>query len=168
MFVCLIGLARLISLVDRANTEDIFVGTFKDRPLTLHVADAGPFLGTMDLEVRHPFWVSARPQNMPPRAPTDPAAVAEAWTTDTYTNLRTLDGVLVEGATLHQEWIAVSLEEGARLQREGFATIGSSGGFVFGLIRQTASPETTAAFGLKTIDNGEFIRDEDTVQGICG
>ena len=166
---CLVGLMSLThSAFTQEGGDDFFIGNFQDWPLTMQVDNIGPFRGMSDLEVQHPFWVSARPANAPPRDPTDPANIAEAWLTETFTNLRTLDGTAVPGATLHLEYNAVSREQAGTLASEGISLVISSGSFIFALIRQTASPEATEAFGLMTIDNGEFIHAVDTVQGICG
>ena len=168
IIVIFCALSALVLAQNVSAQEPVFTGTFEGWALTIDVPDVGPILGTTDLEVRHPFWVSARPAEAAPRDPTDPAKIAEAWTTDTFTNMRDLNGEAVIGATLHQEWVGVSIEEANSLFATGYAVIGSSGGFMFALIKQTASPEATAAFGLRTIDNGEFIRAEDTAQGVCG
>lgn len=148
--------------------EAVLTSNFTGWALTIDVPNTGEIMGTTDLEVSHPDWVSNRPNHGGASDPTDPANIAAAWTTDTFTNMRGHDGVVVPGATLHQEWIAVSQADAAQLFADGSAMIVSSGSFVFGLIRQTASPEATAAFGLATIDNGSFVPAADTLQGICG
>lgn len=168
-FIGIFCVFSLFMLAQKTLTQGgFFIQTFNDFALTIDVPDAGPIIGETDVEVRHPFWVSARPTNAPPLDPADPSNIAAAWLTETFTNMRDLNGQVVVGATLDQEWVAVSIQEAINLFEDGYAVIGSSGGFMFALIKQTASSEATAAFGFKTIDNGEYIRAVDTVQGICG
>ena len=50
----------------------------------------------------------------------------------------------------------------------GASYVVSSAGFRFLLIRQTVSPEATAAFGYETIDDGSFISATAGPQPICG
>ncbi len=134
--------------------------------------DSGLILGYADnLAVEHPMFVTGRNPASPPGDPNDPDLIAEAYVKNTWTGITDNDGNPIAGATVSQYWIGVSPEESVALGAAGYTLTGSSGGFMFKLVSQTASPEAEAAFGAITIDNtatGEPILAVGAATGWCG
>ena len=51
--------------------ESFFTGNFSNWSLTIDTPNTGAILGSTDLEVSHPFWVSNRPNHGGAKDPTD-------------------------------------------------------------------------------------------------
>ena len=116
VFVGLPALACFGILLFAMNTftqaeESFFIGNFTDRALTIDVPNIGSILGETDIEVRHPFWVSRRPADAEQADPTDLAAIADAWLTESYTNMRTSDGTLIEGEGISPDIVSENPED---------------------------------------------------------
>ena len=135
ILACLAGLLAVSGTAFTQEEPEHFIGNFEEWVVTFAVPNVGPIVGTCDLEVQHPFWVSTRPAAYVLRDPNDDTNIADAWVTEAYSNMHDLSGALVANASLVQEWVAVPPNDGIALERDGYAVIGSSGGFLFALIR---------------------------------
>jgi len=150
---------------------DTMIVDLKDGPIAV-VTESGYALGYYEtLHVEHPFYASARISFAESGDPNDPELVESAFLRNTWTGLTDNDGNAVPGATIEQLWVGVTQDEGQDLLANGYAVTGSSGGFLFKLIKQVASEEAQDAFGAITIDNTDTedpIAAVNTAEGYCG
>jgi len=141
------------------------------------ITSTGNIIGGYDeFYVEHPFNVSYRSTTAPPADAEDPANIAAAYVNNHWKIMRDNDGNLIQGASVLQEWVGVSPSEGATLMLDGYAVVGSSGGFLFKLVKQIPSQEAVTALGLVSIDHSIATGDgtldpipvENTMEGYCG
>lgn len=159
---------------------------FKNFALTVDVPNVGPIIGQTDVTVEHPWWISNRPRNEAARDSQDPTNIAAAWLHEIHQNIRREDGSpfpgVADGVTIHTEWECVSPATLASLFEDGYAIINSSGGFVFRMKSQQILDgdgnelpsidldgfEARSINTPGTGDSGDFIKADETFQGICG
>ena len=153
------------------DSTDTMMVDLKGGPIAV-VTESGYALGYYELlHVEHPFYVSARPAFAESGDPNDPELVEGAFLRNTWTGLTDNGGNAIPDATIEQVWVGVTVDEGQDLLANGYAVTGSSGGFLFKLIKQVASEEAQDAFDAISIDNtesGDPIAAVNTAEGYCG
>ena len=141
------------------------------------ITSTGYIIGGYDeFYVEHPYNVSYRSSSSPPADSSDPANIAAAYLNNDWKIMRDNDGNLIPGASVLQEWVGVSPSEASTLELDGYAIVGSSGGFMFKLVKQIPSAEAVTALGLVSIDHSIATGDGtlapiprvNAMEGYCG